>query len=148
MLSEHWPWSQNTDNCHKIISHHNIWQALEATENKFVWLLSLADVKKKNLIWQVFEMNRLVMFNNQSLDSFIVFKYWWSSSRSCLSGYVTLLLIHHIILSLQVGKGCCAALKALGAIVYVTEIDPICALQAWWGKQELEWSPCWMCWHI
>lgn len=31
----------------------------------------------------------------------------------------------------QVGKGCCAALKALGAIVYVTEIDPICALQAW-----------------
>uniref|UniRef100_A0A8C3KIU3 Adenosylhomocysteinase like 1 n=1 Tax=Calidris pygmaea TaxID=425635 RepID=A0A8C3KIU3_9CHAR len=34
----------------------------------------------------------------------------------------------------EVGKGCCAALKALGAIVYVTEIDPICALQAW--KQE------------
>uniref|UniRef100_A0A3B3ZL20 S-adenosyl-L-homocysteine hydrolase NAD binding domain-containing protein n=1 Tax=Periophthalmus magnuspinnatus TaxID=409849 RepID=A0A3B3ZL20_9GOBI len=30
----------------------------------------------------------------------------------------------------EVGKGCCAALKALGAIVYVTEIDPICALQA------------------
>lgn len=32
---------------------------------------------------------------------------------------------------LQVGKGCCAALKAMGSIVYVTEIDPICALQAW-----------------
>ncbi|KAG8451133.1 hypothetical protein GDO86_003409 [Hymenochirus boettgeri] len=32
--------------------------------------------------------------------------------------------------STDVGKGCCAALKALGAIVYVTEIDPICALQA------------------
>lgn len=30
----------------------------------------------------------------------------------------------------EVGKGCCQALKALGAIVYVTEIDPICALQA------------------
>ncbi|KAE8623537.1 hypothetical protein XENTR_v10005645 [Xenopus tropicalis] len=30
----------------------------------------------------------------------------------------------------EVGKGCCAALKALGAIVHVTEIDPICALQA------------------
>ncbi|KAL4658654.1 adenosylhomocysteinase 2 isoform X1 [Arapaima gigas] len=30
----------------------------------------------------------------------------------------------------EVGKGCCAALKALGAIVYVTETDPICALQA------------------
>lgn len=30
----------------------------------------------------------------------------------------------------EVGKGCCAALKALGAIVYITEIDPICALQA------------------
>ncbi|KAJ7397400.1 putative adenosylhomocysteinase 3 [Pitangus sulphuratus] len=29
-----------------------------------------------------------------------------------------------------VGKGCCAALKAMGSIVYVTEIDPICALQA------------------
>ena len=31
----------------------------------------------------------------------------------------------------EVGKGCCAALKGLGAIIYVTEIDPICALQAW-----------------
>ncbi|XP_054632988.1 S-adenosylhomocysteine hydrolase-like protein 1 isoform X2 [Dunckerocampus dactyliophorus] len=30
----------------------------------------------------------------------------------------------------EVGKGCCGALKALGAVVYVTEVDPICALQA------------------
>lgn len=30
----------------------------------------------------------------------------------------------------EVGKGCCAALKGMGAIVLVTEIDPICALQA------------------
>ncbi|KZS12575.1 adenosylhomocysteinase-like 1 isoform X2 [Daphnia magna] len=30
----------------------------------------------------------------------------------------------------EVGKGCSQALKALGAVVYVTEIDPICALQA------------------
>ena len=30
----------------------------------------------------------------------------------------------------QVGRGCCAALKGVGAIVYVTEIDPICAIQA------------------
>ncbi|XP_078465574.1 S-adenosylhomocysteine hydrolase-like protein 1 isoform X1 [Lampetra planeri] len=30
----------------------------------------------------------------------------------------------------EVGKGCCSALKALGAVVYVTEMDPICALQA------------------
>lgn len=30
------------------------------------------------------------------------------------------------------GKGCCSALKGLGAIVYVAEIDPICALQAWY----------------
>nr|XP_046250520.1 S-adenosylhomocysteine hydrolase-like protein 1 isoform X2 [Scatophagus argus] len=30
----------------------------------------------------------------------------------------------------EVGKGCCAAVKALGAVVYVTEVDPICALQA------------------
>lgn len=39
--------------------------------------------------------------------------------------------LHISALPWQVGKGCCAALKALGAIVYVTEIDPICALQAW-----------------
>ena len=31
----------------------------------------------------------------------------------------------------EVGKGVCFALKGLGAVVYVTEIDPICALQAW-----------------
>jgi len=30
----------------------------------------------------------------------------------------------------EVGKGCCAALKGQGAVVFVTEIDPICALQA------------------
>ncbi|KAM9470693.1 adenosylhomocysteinase like 2a isoform 2-T2 [Clarias gariepinus] len=30
----------------------------------------------------------------------------------------------------DVGKGCCTALKGMKAIVYVTEIDPICALQA------------------
>lgn len=35
------------------------------------------------------------------------------------------------VYELQVGKGCCAALKGMGAIVMVTEIDPICALQAW-----------------
>ena len=32
----------------------------------------------------------------------------------------------------QVGKGCCAALKGLGAVCYITEVDPICALQAWY----------------
>jgi len=30
----------------------------------------------------------------------------------------------------DVGKGCARALKAAGAVVFVTEIDPICALQA------------------
>merc|ERR1739847_228557 len=30
----------------------------------------------------------------------------------------------------DVGKGCAAAMKAAGCVVYVTEIDPICALQA------------------
>jgi adenosylhomocysteinase len=30
----------------------------------------------------------------------------------------------------DVGKGCCQSLRGLGAIVWVTEIDPICALQA------------------
>ena len=36
-----------------------------------------------------------------------------------------------IFLFYQVGKGCCSALKGLGAVVYVAEIDPICGLQAW-----------------
>lgn len=30
----------------------------------------------------------------------------------------------------EVGKGCSQAMKGLGCIVYITEIDPICALQA------------------
>jgi adenosylhomocysteinase len=30
----------------------------------------------------------------------------------------------------EVGRGCCTALKGVGATIYVTEIDPICALQA------------------
>jgi adenosylhomocysteinase len=30
----------------------------------------------------------------------------------------------------DVGKGCAQAMKAAGCIVYVTEVDPICALQA------------------
>merc|ERR1712178_289612 len=30
----------------------------------------------------------------------------------------------------DVGKGCAESMKASGAVVYVTEIDPICALQA------------------
>ncbi|XP_065828870.1 S-adenosylhomocysteine hydrolase-like protein 1 [Oscarella lobularis] len=30
----------------------------------------------------------------------------------------------------EVGKGCCDALKGLGCVIYVTEVDPICALQA------------------
>ena len=30
----------------------------------------------------------------------------------------------------DVGKGCASALKAAGCIVYITEVDPICALQA------------------
>ncbi len=30
----------------------------------------------------------------------------------------------------EVGKGCAAALRGLGATVWITEIDPICALQA------------------
>merc|ERR1719451_149875 len=30
----------------------------------------------------------------------------------------------------DVGKGCAAAMRSCGCVVYVTEIDPICALQA------------------
>ena len=29
----------------------------------------------------------------------------------------------------EVGKGCCQALKGLGCVVHVCEVDPICALQ-------------------
>jgi adenosylhomocysteinase len=32
----------------------------------------------------------------------------------------------------DVGKGCAQALRGLGARVIITEIDPICALQARW----------------
>lgn len=35
----------------------------------------------------------------------------------------------------EVGKGCSQALKGLGCVVYITEIDPICALQARYKKQ-------------
>lgn len=31
----------------------------------------------------------------------------------------------------EVGKGCAQALRGAGAVVHVTESDPICALQAW-----------------
>ena len=31
----------------------------------------------------------------------------------------------------EVGKGCCQTLKAHGCLIYITEVDPICALQAW-----------------
>lgn len=37
----------------------------------------------------------------------------------------------------EVGKGCCQALKGLGCTVYVTEIDPVCALQAWFVSFEM-----------
>lgn len=49
----------------------------------------------------------------------------------CLYTRSMLCFYSHVICRSQVGKGCCAALKAMGSIVYVTEIDPICALQAW-----------------
>lgn len=44
----------------------------------------------------------------------------------------------------DVGKGCAQAMKAAGSIVYVTEIDPICALQV---RRVNHWLPCeiWEC---
>lgn len=51
-----------------------------------------------------------------------------------MSSYCLLWTPASVYCLLQVGKGCCAALKAMGSIVYVTEIDPICALQAWWDS--------------
>lgn len=52
----------------------------------------------------------------------------------CIRADSVMLLTNSLVfvLCLQVGKGCCAALKGMGAIVMVTEIDPICALQAWY----------------
>jgi len=41
-----------------------------------------------------------------------------AGKRACICGYG------------DVGKGCAQAMKAAGCIVYVTEVDPICALQA------------------
>ena len=41
--------------------------------------------------------------------------------------------VHVSAVPVQVGKGCCSALKGLGAVCYVTEVDPICALQAWYS---------------
>ena len=38
----------------------------------------------------------------------------------------------------EVGKGCCAAMRGLGCIVCVTEIDPICALQV--GLMVADWE--------
>ena len=53
-------------------------------------------------------------------------------SQSHVRYMVVMCLSHDLYLHLlQVGKGCCASLKGLGAICYVTEVDPICALQAW-----------------
>ena len=37
----------------------------------------------------------------------------------------------NLLLLGEVGKGCCSALRGMGCFVYVTEVDPICALQAW-----------------
>lgn len=45
--------------------------------------------------------------------------------------YLYFSCLRFVFKQIQVGKGCCSALKGMGAIVYVTEIDPICALQAW-----------------
>lgn len=58
---------------------------------------------------------------------------------ACICGYGEVSATVKMVVSLhefnslfsQVGKGCCSSLKGLGAIVYVTEVDPICALQAW-----------------
>ena len=34
----------------------------------------------------------------------------------------------------EVGKGCCAAMRGIGCVVCVTEVDPICALQVSRGE--------------
>lgn len=66
--------------------------------------------------------------------------YWTLSTRKYLDGFFSLKRTTDIMFGGkqvivcgygEVGKGCCAALKGMGAVVYVTEIDPICALQAW-----------------
>ena len=49
---------------------------------------------------------------------------WKEGGRECMCML--------FVCPLQVGKGCCSALKGLGAVCFVTEVDPICALQAWY----------------
>jgi len=50
------------------------------------------------------------------LSKFYQHKYFYN--RAVICGYG------------DVGKGCAQAMKAAGAIVFITEVDPICALQA------------------
>lgn len=63
------------------------------------------------------------------------FSSYQTTNRNTVSIMYYDIMLHCMLKSIvchhQVGKGCCAALKAMGSIVYVTEIDPICALQAW-----------------
>ena len=56
---------------------------------------------------------------------------WYDIMCSHLTTPLLYCMLKSVVCHPQVGKGCCAALKAMGSIVYVTEIDPICALQAW-----------------
>ena len=46
------------------------------------------------------------------------------ATDSMLGGKVVLVMGYG-----EVGKGCCAAMSAIGCVVHVTEVDPICALQ-------------------
>ena len=56
--------------------------------------------------------------------------YWWSCSSSqedhCWHTFLQVLVCGYG----QVGKGCAQSLKSMGCVVFITEIDPICALQA------------------
>ncbi len=54
---------------------------------------------------------------------FLIF-FYQRATDSMLGGKIVLVMGYG-----EVGKGCCAAMRGLGCIVCVTEVDPICALQ-------------------
>lgn len=80
-----------------------------------------------------------------SFNSFLLFFSWKVLEKTfnniivqnCYS-FICLIFIFATFCD-QVGKGCASALKGLGCNVLVAEIDPICALQAWW----VDWY--WIC---
>lgn len=65
--------------------------------------------------------------DNQTNPSFIKLTYRLKRATDIMFGGKQVVICGYG----EVGKGCASALKGMGSIIYITEIDPICALQAW-----------------